>query len=52
MGIYSIDTIKSILKDPEDDTNETCRNLLEDLYEDMKRRKVDGIIIFYNKEAR
>jgi hypothetical protein len=52
IGIYSIDTIKNILKDPEDDTNETCRNLLEDLYEDMKKRKADGIIIFYNKEAR
>ena len=52
MGIYSIDTIKSILKDPEDDTNETCYNLLEDLYRDIKKRKADGIIIFYNKEAK
>ncbi len=35
-GIYRIKTIKDILDDPEDDTNETTRCRLEFLYEEIK----------------
>jgi hypothetical protein len=43
--IYNIDTIRGILADPEDDTNEHVRILLEDFYNGLKEIAADRVLI-------
>ena len=46
--IYLVKTIKEILEDPEDDTNETTRFRLEELYQILLKEKARYLIIINN----
>lgn len=46
--IYDLSTIKRILTDPEDDTNESCKFLLENFYKRLQEIKADKVCFIFD----